>query len=210
MNSRCDSRLGEITEQLMLGRPLTGEMYRHVASCPGCAREVGEISEVVAMLVRAEPSVAQAPVVVPLPPLPELGPRPTRHRTGRRTALFAAAAALVAGLAIVPVVAASDDAPADTVALARTGYMVTRPWGTEVPISLTGVRSGHTYNLMTEDTAGHRVPAGSIRPASDEPVHTRMVTAMSRESIAVLLVEDQQDRQMVKAPIDGPFAAGTS
>jgi hypothetical protein len=205
MNPHCDTRLAGITEQLMLGKPLTADMARHVASCLRCAREAREINEVVTTLARMSSSAAIVPNGLSLRPLPELGPRNTRRRTGRRTALLAAAAAVVAGLAIFPVVTASDDSPVTTVALTRTGYMVAHPWGTEVPVSLSGVSSGHTYNLMTEDATGRRVPAGSIRPASDGPVYTRMVTAMTRESIKVLLVEDQQDRRTVTVPIDGPF-----
>jgi len=50
----CTAHRGELTEQLMLGKPLTTRLSRHITGCARCARELGEISEVVASLHRAE------------------------------------------------------------------------------------------------------------------------------------------------------------
>jgi hypothetical protein len=54
VNTSCTTHRGELTEQLMLGKPLTTRLSRHIAGCARCTRELGEISEVVATLRRAE------------------------------------------------------------------------------------------------------------------------------------------------------------
>lgn len=60
MNAGCAAHRGELTERLLLGRPLPGRLSRHITGCACCARELGEISEVVATLHRGESSFRTA------------------------------------------------------------------------------------------------------------------------------------------------------
>lgn len=85
--------------------------------------------------------------------------------------------------------------------------MVTRPWGTEVPVALSGLRSGETYRMMTVNAAGARTSGGSVRAATDEPVSTRMVTAMRRDTITALIVEDEEGRVVARVPVKPPPTA---
>lgn len=213
MNAGCATHRGELTEQLLLGLPLTAELSRHLAECAWCARELGEISEVVATLHRAESSFrgahrAPAPLESPPVPGPWITERIPAHGPGRkrRFALLAAAAAIIGGAALVPLLHSGTGGAANDVALARVGYMVAHPWGTEVPIALTGLHLGQTYHLLTADAAGDRAPAGSVRATGDRTVRARMVTAMSRGAITVLMVADQGDDQVAAIPIDSPLA----
>ncbi|MFF5408603.1 hypothetical protein ACFY8K_37890 [Streptomyces misionensis] len=49
-----------------------------------------------------------------------------------------------------------------------------------MPVTLSGLRPGQTYRLMTADADGRRMPAGSLR-AADARLYTRVMTAMSRK-----------------------------
>jgi len=192
-----------LAEFLMLGQPLPTALVQHVAACRSCARQVKEIDEVVSTLRAAQ----LAPI--PAPPSPAAAPtRPTRQppRSRRRVlvAVFAALAAvfLLGGLLTgVTTDRLGHRQPTSNVRLTREGLMIPRPWGTEIPVLLSGLRPGQTYHLMTGDAIGHRVPAGSIRTAQTQSVHTRMVSAMSRESIVLLLVTDPRDQTVARMPV---------
>ncbi|MER7399091.1 hypothetical protein ABT381_26685, partial [Streptomyces sp. NPDC000151] len=118
-----------------------------------------------------------------------------------RIAVLAAAAVLAAVAVLVPVaVHERDSGPVDVVTVAREGLMIPRPWGTEVPVSLSGLTPGRTYRMMTADADGHRMPAGSLT-APGPGARTRMMTAMARDAIKSLLVEDQDGRLVADLPV---------
>ncbi|MFD5462210.1 hypothetical protein ACFWIQ_05170 [Kitasatospora sp. NPDC127059] len=153
----------------------------------------------------------------PLAPLPGLGHR-IRGDVGRgirvravrrRVAVGGAAVVLAAAAVLVPAVAVDHARPRSVaaVSLSREGQMVTQPWGTEVPVALVGLDPGHTYRLMTEDSSGRRMPGGSVRAATDATLHTRIMTAMPREAIAVLLVEDESGRVTGRVQVAPPSSA---
>ncbi|TVT60231.1 hypothetical protein FNH05_04825 [Amycolatopsis rhizosphaerae] len=211
MNPACAALRPELAETLMLGRPLTFVQRRHLAGCPGCAREADEIREVVATLDQAEGFPRSAgPAPGPVEAAGGLGPRiaadirrkrvaGTRRR--RALAVFAAAAAILGALVFTPVLGRGGPEPAHPVALAREGRMIPQPWGTEVPITLTGLDQGKTYRLMTADATGNTMPAGTVRAESDQPLHTHMVTAMNRAAIRLLIVADQDGRPVGQLPV---------
>ncbi|WP_031101457.1 hypothetical protein, partial [Streptomyces sp. NRRL S-15] len=70
------------------------------------------------------------------------------------------------------------------------GKMVERPGGTEIPVALSGLEAGQTYRMMTVNAEGTRVAGGTVRAANDEPGDTRMVTAVRKDTITALVVED--------------------
>ncbi|NDZ77738.1 hypothetical protein G3I19_04210 [Streptomyces sp. SID10853] len=127
------------------------------------------------------------------------------RRPGRRFALGVAAAFVTAAAVAVPLTLHQDrPAPATSAAsvvLHRQGRMVERPWGTEVPVALSGLRPGETYRMMTVNAAGKRVPGGSVRAATGDPVSTRMVTAMRRATITGLIVEDAHGHVVGRVPV---------
>jgi hypothetical protein len=213
MDSNCAAIRGELTEQVLLGRPLTPDVSWHLSGCPDCAREAGEIAEVATVLARSESSFRRGTTRIPNPGSLSADPgdrieqqvRVHRSMRPRRVALFAAAAALIAGLTLVPVFSGGSTAPTSGVALEKVGFMVPQPWGTEVPVALSGLQTGQTYQLITEDADGHRMSAGSVRAANDQPVRTRMITAMRRDAITVLLVEDEHGTQIAQIPASSPF-----
>lgn len=218
----CHSVRVELTEFLLLGRPLPARLSRHVGTCAACAREVAEIGDVARTLRLAEPASfgsnetvsAQQETV----PGRDLGVRIAREiraaRVARRHRIALAAAAvaavLVGGAGLIPVL--SHDHPASNngqpaahaVALARAGEMIPRPWGTEVPVALSGLQPGQVYRLMAVNAVGQQTPGGSVRTISGEPVRTSIMTAMSRDSIVALLMEDQQGQRVAEIAVSPP------
>ncbi|GAA1615456.1 hypothetical protein GCM10009789_81900 [Kribbella sancticallisti] len=72
--------------------------------------------------------------------------------------------------------------------------MAPYPWGTEISLSLSGLQPGRTYRLMAADAQGIRMAGGSVMVSTPRPVQTRMSTAMRRDAITTVLVEDQDGR----------------
>ncbi|MFC6065503.1 hypothetical protein [Streptomyces ochraceiscleroticus] len=217
MSALCQAVRSQATELLLLGRPLPAALTRHLAGCEECAAECEGVRRVVRTFERAEgaPARLPAPGLLPLPSaVPAPAPRP-RPRRARRVALLAAAAVLAVLAVLVPVaVHDRDSGPVDVVTVAREGLMIPHPWGTEVPVSLSGLTPGRTYRMMTADADGHRMPAGSLT-APGPGARTRMMTAMARDAIKSLLVEDQDGRLVADLPVrplrsPGPTADGTA
>jgi len=116
---------------------------------------------------------------------------------------------VLAAVAVLVPLALSEQEPAHPVAVvtvSREGLMIPHPWGTEVPVTLSGLRPGETYRMLTADAAGHRMPGGSIT-APGTGARTRLMTAMDRESITSLLVEDQHGRVVADLPVQPPPAS---
>jgi hypothetical protein len=225
MSTTCRDIRPVLAECLMLGVPLPDDVAEHVDWCPECCREAADIKEVARTLRRAAPRADMAARRMPLPAAatapfpalvsapPELGDkvrrgvaearraRTRRNRIVVRAAMVAAAAAAI----IVPVLPVDHaQAPPAAVALAREGRMIQQPWGTEVPVVLTGLLPGQTYRLMTADASGDRIPGGSVRIPYNEAVHMRIMTALPRQAITSLLVEDQNGRVVARMPVSSP------
>jgi hypothetical protein len=227
----CHAVRVELTEFVLHGQPLPARLARHVSTCPACAMEVGEIGDVVRTLQLAEPDSLGRNEITAMTPStqeaitlrPDLGVRiawqvrSARVARWRRIAVGAAACVILGCAGLIPILDRAHPAPTtgqsvQTVALARVGAMIPQPWGTEVPVALSGLQPGQVYRLMTEDDTGQQTSAGSVRAAGDGPIRTNMMTAMSRASIVALLVEDQQGRQVahmtVSPPSPGPAPTG--
>jgi hypothetical protein len=204
MNDFCTAIREEVTELVLLGRPLPAPLARHVASCEGCSQEAEGVRRVVRTFERADS------LRVPSAP-PELGrttavdvPR-ARRPVRRRVAAGIASLVLAACAAFVTVVAATGNdtrASAVAVQVAQDGEMIAHPWGTEIPVSLSGLRAGSTYRLMTGNTHGDRVQAGSVSASGqgEAPLRVHMTTAMRRDAITTLYVQDADGRFVAQAP----------
>lgn len=143
----------------------------HLRVCPGCARELTDLSPVPGLLARVRSEdldLAEDP-----PPRPDdvalrrMLSRRRRRRTARVAAgLLAAAACVTVGLAVGRASAPAPSAsslPADAVVelVAPTGSaasgsaaLVTKPWGTELHLSLTRMPARGPFRLEAEDSAG--------------------------------------------------------
>ncbi|MBB5933950.1 hypothetical protein [Streptomyces zagrosensis] len=222
MNKACIPFRPLLTEHLLLGTPLPADLARHLDQCPECTRAASETDDVVRTLQRADPlagwtgaraSATQAR------PSKELSDR-IRHvvadaesarpriRPRRRIALGAAAAFVTAAAVIAPFALdqspGQDQPPVTSVALVREGKMVERPGGTEVPVALSGLKAGETYRMMTVNASGARASGGSIRAVSDAQVSTRMVTAMRKNTITALIIEDEEGHVVTHLPVLPP------
>jgi hypothetical protein len=220
MKKECFPFRPLLTERLLLGTPLPEDVSRHLDRCPDCTREASETDDVVRTLRRADPIAGwtdERACETDAQPSSDLGDRIRRETAGsktaarpawtvrpkrrRRIALGAAAALVAAAAVVVPLVATPDPAPETSVVLTRQGQMVDHPWGTEVPVALSGLEAGETYRMMTVNAEGTRAPGGSLWAASDEPVSTRMMTAMSKDTITALIVEDGAGRVVTRVPV---------
>lgn len=215
MNKECFALRPLLVENLLLGTPMPEEVSRHLGQCPDCTREAHETQDVVRTLRRADPLAGWTPSRASdaqAGPSSDLGDRIRRDvaraktaRPGRRRIVLGVAAAFVAAAAVVVPLSMGQDqhrAPDTSVSLVRQGQMVERPWGTEVPVALSGLETGRTYRVMTVNAEGARVPGGSVRAAADgRPVTIHMVTAMRKNTITALLVEDEEGHVVTQVSV---------
>ncbi|WP_253867038.1 hypothetical protein [Promicromonospora umidemergens] len=214
MNEDCARLRPVLAECLSLGIPMPEGLSRHLERCQDCAREAAELGDVVRTLRRAEPAWTRpAPDAMTERPPAELGDRirravvpaqeAARPRRRRRIAAALTAAAVAASVAVaVPLATYQAPPPVSAVALVRDDPMVSHPWGTEIPVSLSGLVPGRTYHLMAVNADGVQAPGGSVRAPDDAPVSARMTTAMPRDTITALVVEDDEGRAVLHVPVE--------
>lgn len=214
MNKNCVPYRPLLTEHLLLGTPLPEELSQHLGQCPDCTREASETDDVVRTLQRVNPLADWAS-----PPASETHTRPSKDlrdrirrdtagveaaRTGRgrRIVLGVAASFVTAAAVIIPLsMPDRSQAPGTAVVLVRQGQMVDQAWGTEVPVALSGMEAGETYRVMTVNADGTRLSGGSVRADSGERISFRMVTAMHKDTITALIVEDEEGRVVSRVSV---------
>lgn len=215
MNESCFPYRTALAEHQLLGTPLPEVLRRHLSRCPDCKREAAETDSVVRTLYRSGPAPARTFRRVPEPtgrPSTDLRDRIVRDVTEAplarsrllpRVALGLAAAAVAAVAVVVPMSLDGRQAPATAtpVALTRHGHMIEKPWGTEVPVVLSGLEPGQSYRMMVINAAGKKASGGSVRGEGDAPVSVRMVTAMPRATITALIVEDEHGHVVTRLAI---------
>ncbi|TDD31097.1 hypothetical protein E1287_27745 [Actinomadura sp. KC06] len=213
----CHAIHVELTELLLLDRPLPAPLARHIAHCADCSAEAAGVRRVIRTFERAEPGhpgsgfppvsrFATGPVSVEERGEP-LGTGPRRTSGGRHRLAAAAAGLVLAACAVLTTVVPGDSPeapPAGTVTLSRHEPMIEYSWGTEVPVSLSGLRPGATYRFLTGDAEGRRESAGSVHAGGEARMRTRMVTAMARSEIIMLLVQDEDGRMVARLPVKSP------
>ncbi|MDH6455323.1 MULTISPECIES: hypothetical protein [unclassified Streptomyces] len=207
MNDFCTAIREEVTELLLLGKPLPAPLARHVASCEGCSEEAEGVRRVVRTFERADS--LRVPSALPDAGRTSAGV-PSRKRVpiSRRMAAGVSSLVLAACAAFVTIVATSGNDSHTSVAaiqVAQDGEMIAHPWGTEIPVSLSGMRDGTTYRFMTGNARGDRVQAGSVQPSgqSDGPMRVHLTTAMRKDTITMVYVQDA-DGQFVAQAAVGP------
>ncbi|MFE4336780.1 hypothetical protein ACFRQM_47890 [Streptomyces sp. NPDC056831] len=221
MNKECLPHRALLTELLLLGRPLPKELARHLVQCPDCTREASETQDVVRTLRRANPHGGWEPAPGAGPqarPSWGLGHRIRREAAGAGTARFrpwrvaavgVVVASAVAVAVIIPLGAADRagrTADAAPVVMERQGKMVDRPGGTEVPVALSGLAVGKTYQVLTVNARGVRISAGTVRAESGGRVSFRMVTAMRKDTITELVAEDENGHVVSRLPVGSSSA----
>ncbi|KAF2775053.1 hypothetical protein STPH1_7240 [Streptomyces sp. OM5714] len=205
MNEACVHHRSFLTEHLLLGTPLPAELSRHLDQCPDCAREAAETEDVGRTMRRVDAFARWK--VTPHGPVPSVNgtetPGPARTGPGKRIAL-GFAAALVAAAAVAVSVGLTHEQGADptlSTAAIRYGEMIGRPWGTEVPVVLSGLSTGETYRLTTVGADGARAVGGSVQAASAERFTFRIVTSMDQDTITELIVEDGEGHVIARVPV---------
>ncbi|MBI0376681.1 hypothetical protein JBE27_10450 [Streptomyces albiflaviniger] len=206
MNDFCSAIREEVTELLLLGKPLPAPLARHVASCGSCSEDVEGVHRVMRTFERADSLGAASAFHAGQAPRVVLVQR--QGRLGRRAAAGIASLVLAACAAFATVVATSGNDTHTSVAsvhVAQDGEMIAHPWGTEIPVSLSGLQDGGTYRLMTGNARGKRVQAGSVQAngPSDGPMRVRLTTAMRKDTITTLYVQDADGHFIAQTPV-GP------
>ncbi|MFJ6392865.1 hypothetical protein ACIQJT_35310 [Streptomyces sp. NPDC091972] len=207
MNDFCSAIREEVTELLLLGRPLPAPLARHVASCKGCSEEAEGVRRVMRTFERADsPHVAYGFKTGQTSPA--AAPTRKQGRVRRRAAAGIASLVLAACAAFSTVVATSGNdshTSATSVHVAQDGEMVAHPWGTEIPVALSGLEDGSTYRLMTGNARGERLQAGSVQASdqSNAPMRVRLTTAMRKDTITTLYVQDADGHFIAQTPV-GP------
>lgn len=166
MTPECMMARAVSTEALMLARPLPDPVAQHLSECLACSAEADGVRRTIATLDAAQRpgrrtaarGLALAKHVAPNVSRPRT-PQPVHVRKG---VLAAVAGSLLAAGLLLPTTFTEDQAPPAAVSIERAGKMAPQPWGTEVPLSLTGLQPGRTYRLMAADAHGVRMPGGSV------------------------------------------------
>lgn len=205
MNKACVHHRPLLTEHLLLGTPLPEELFRHLGQCPDCAREAAEIGAVGRTMRRVDAFARWK--AAPQGPVRSVNgteaPKPTRTGPGRRITLGFAAALVAVAAVVVPLGLRHQQGagPQVSTAVIRHGEMIGRPWGTEVPVVLSGLSSGETYRLTTVGADGARAVGGSVQAASAERFTFRIVTSMDKDAITELIVEDGEGHVIARVPV---------
>ncbi|GAA0949732.1 hypothetical protein GCM10009554_48720 [Kribbella koreensis] len=190
MKDECREARPIIAEALTLDLSLPETTNRHLRTCDDCLAEADGIRRTVVTL-----GLATSPAFLPatVAETRSVG----RRRSNRWRALTAAAAAIVVvGGFLLTGSAAPEATQPSAAVIERAGKMTTHPWGTEIPVSVTGLESGRSYRLVATDAHGVRGMGGSVTGASGQVVRVRMVTALRKESITAVLLE-QDDGVLV-------------
>jgi hypothetical protein len=210
---------------LVLGRLQGAEraaVQAHVDGCEACAREVAELAPLAGLLARVDPAHVEAP---PAPParLGDLVARRIRAegrvRTRRRrvTGLALAGAAAAAAIAAFAASSLLDESSESGPPTQRVAFPSSRPgvdvsaaiapraWGSQLTLSVRGVRPGTLCRVWLRGPDGRRVSAGSFRyryeGGSDDAVLTAGLSPSEIEAIAV-----RAGPERLVAPLDDSAA----
>ena len=161
-----------------LGPEERAAIEAHLEGCAECRAEAEALAPMAAVLRRADPERLYP---APAPP-PYLGDRIARRIAAERSAsrrrrariglgLGAAAAATAAVILAIVLTGSSNERPAgQTVAfhglpkgVSVDASLEPRPWGSDISVSVRGVRPGTLCTVWLRREDGARVPAGSFR-----------------------------------------------
>lgn len=182
----------------------------HLLDCPACAAELGELQGLVPLLAGLTLDDVTALSDVRAEPSPDLFDRVSaavdvdRSLSTRRRRLVAVAAAVsVAGIAAgVGVVLTGGTAtlPSYQASAGRVHMGVVldaRPTGTELRVSVTGVRNGEHCRLVAVSTDGTRQVAGSWVAAYDGRAQVTTSTSLQPGQLADLVLFGTHGRHLV-------------
>ncbi len=150
----------------------------HIEGCPGCSAEVASLEPVARLLPLADPGRLDT---VPVPP-PDLGGRiagtiAAERRTRRRRRGFriglafgGTAAAVATALAIFVFPGGGGSEPSQRVVFSSVppgveiaASLEPKPFGTEIRMEVSGIRSGTLCRVFLRRNDGARVPVGTFR-----------------------------------------------
>lgn len=199
-----------------LGR-LTGHevttLQAHLDGCPLCRIEVFELQGVAEVLSQADPERVEARPEAP-PWLREnvfheIGA--DRQRKRRRGLLLGSAglvaAAALGGFLLTSPLAETSTAEHPSVAYASgnvraSATLSSRPWGTSLNLSVSGLTAGQQYMVWLERPDGHRMPAGSFTALGGESLSMRLTSGMKADNAAALgLSPSTGGPPILRAPI---------
>jgi hypothetical protein len=161
-----------------LAEPEREALEAHIEGCPGCRAEVASLEPVARLLPLADPERLDK---VPAPP-PDLGGRiaasiAAERRAQRRShrlrfglAFGGVAAAAAAALAIFVLPGRGGGEPSQRVVfesvppgVAISASLQPKPFGTEIRMEVSGIRSGTLCRVFFRRNDGARVPVGTFR-----------------------------------------------
>jgi hypothetical protein len=150
----------------------------HLEGCAACRAEAESLAPVAELMAKADPARLTATAPAPPPALADRiadrisGERRRRRRSRRLVLGFSAATAAATAAVIGAVILSSPggEASGQRVAFGSLprGVQVAatlepRPFGTQIRMQVSGVRSGTLCRVFLRRTDGRRIPAGSFR-----------------------------------------------
>jgi hypothetical protein len=182
------------------------EVEDHLRRCPTCAAELAEFQGLPALLARVRPEDLQP---VSVTPSPDLFDRMSAAATGgrRRTRAWAVVAAVVLAVlgvaaGVVVWLAGNGDRTSSASAgpVTATVTLSATDEGSDVEVTLAGLRPGETCRLIAVERDGDRHDAGSwpVSEAGDGRWHGSVDVDPS-ELVGVILLGDG-GRELVHVP----------
>jgi hypothetical protein len=217
--------------RLALGSYLAGaldaaarsELEEHLDGCIACREELAELAVLPGFLARLTPGELESGAVsVPEGLLPGLLAQAREISTSSRLRLrrwrmlagtlgVAAAAALAAAVVVVP---STPSGPAyhfrsalASAPLAGRVILTSRPWGTELTLSLKGLPPGTGCLAVVSGLDGSTQVVGNWGPTPAHSVQVEVATAMPSDELAAITVETVAGKPLltVRLPAEKPL-----
>ena len=188
------------------------EVAAHLEDCARCRAELAELAPLPGLLRRLTPEEARTAVEpVPMGPLTRAVAVAARRRRVRRWRLVAAAATLVVvggigasvvvqyqgGNSAVQTISATDQ----STGIHALAVLRETASGTEIALTMQGVRSGEHCRLVAIARDGRREVSGSWRAAYDGNVVVNVATDLEPDQLAGLQVSTLAGRPLVNIPV---------
>jgi hypothetical protein len=206
MSQACAGWRGDVGAYIVgaLGPVEAARVKRHLRRCAACRADYQDLLPVRDWLGRMDPADGM-PARRP-PGRPPLGPvRPVRHRFRRRWLTATGAVAAAVAVAVTTAVAAHPARPGYRAVDRATGVhgqaiLRATSGGTQIDLTVTGLRAGQPCILVTVSPAGDAV-AGTWTAGSDGTAEMTGASAIPASQFTALRIEAPSHRLLLSIPL---------
>jgi len=206
MSRACAGWRGDIGAYVVgaLGPVEAAKVKRHLRGCAACRADYQDLLPVCDWLGRVDPADGM-PARHP-PGRPPGGPvRPLRHHSRRRWLTAAAAVIAAVAIAVTTAISAQPGAPGYRAFDRATGVhgqasLHATPVGTQIDLTVAGLRAGQSCILVTVSRAGAAV-AGTWTAGDDGTAEITGASAIPVSQLTALRIEAPSHRLLLSIPL---------